>query len=209
MKSITCLCLCAFLFNCSIFAANNNIKLPKPNLKSNTSIMSALSNRKSCRSYSTKNISTQTLSDLLWAASGINRPDGKRTAPSAMNTQNITIYAAMKNGVYKYDAKNNILTKILNKDIKAQIGHQKFLETVPIDLIFVADLSNSKVTDKDQMFYSALNTGYISQNVYLFCAANSLGTVAVGWVQRDKLLKTLTLNKNQHIILAQPVGYPK
>ena len=209
MKTISVI-IGLFLFvSISVFSTENSVKLPPHDLNSNTSLTSALKNRKSCRSYSDKGISTQVLSDLLWSAFGVNRTNGKRTAPTAMNTQNITIYVAMKSGVYIYDAIDNTLKQYLKDDIRNQIGYQEFVSIVPVDLIFVADLSKSKSSEKDKIFYSAMNTGYISQNVYLFCSANNLGTVAVGWMKKDKLAKILKLNKNQRIILAQPVGYPK
>ena len=147
----------------------------------------------------------------MWAGFGLNRKDGKRTAPTAVNAQNITVYAAMEKGVYKYDPEKLQLRPVLNKDIRKDLGYQKFLQRVPVDLIFVADLSSTKfnkMSKDDRMFYSAMNTGYISQNIYLYCASENLATVAVGWVKRDAVSKLLKLGKYQKVMLAQPVAYP-
>lgn len=174
-------------------------------------LMQALKDRKSSREFSEKDIPQQMLSNLLWAAFGINRKDsGMRTAPSACNFQEIEIYAAMKEGLYKYDPPNNTLILTLSEDIREKTGIQKFTQTAPVNLIFVADLSKMGSIAKDMKeFYSATDTGYISQNVYLFCASNGLSTVVLGWVDKEALSKTMQLKPEQKIILTQPVGYSK
>ena len=171
--------------------------------------MQALQDRKSSRDFSSKELSDTILSNLLWAGFGINRKDGKHTAPTAVNAQNIAIYVANKNGVYRYDSEKLLLSPFLKKDIRKEIGYQDFLHVAPIVLIYVADLSSMARINKDErMFYSAANTGYVSQNIYLYCASENLATVAVGWVKRDAVSKLLKLDKKQKVMLIQPVGYP-
>jgi D-serine deaminase-like pyridoxal phosphate-dependent protein len=152
------------------------------------------------------------LSNLLWAACGINRPEsGKRTAPTAMNDQEIDIYVCLKSGTYVYDAKNNVLKAICEGDKRSDMGKQNFLGDASVVLAYVVDYSKmSLVLSKaDKEFYSATDVGYISQNVYLYSASENLATVVLGWIDRDKISKTLLLNKNQKALLSQCVGFPK
>jgi SagB-type dehydrogenase family enzyme len=186
------------------------IKLPQPRTQGGMPLMDALKARKSSRSFSEREIPLDVLSDLLWAAFGINRPEeGKRTAPSSRNWQEIDIYVAMKHGLYLYDAKTNTLEPVLAKDIRALTGTQSFVSKAPINLIFVADFDRmGKASDEDKRFSSAADCGFISQNVYLFCASAGLATVVRGSIDRDTLAKEMKLRPSQRIILAQTVGYP-
>ncbi len=187
------------------------IKLPPPNLNSGKSLMQSLQARKSSRDFSTKKIPVQIISNLLWAACGINRPEsGKRTAPSAVNWQEIDIYVAMAEGLYLYNAKEHILKPVLNRDIRALTGKQSFVKEAPVNLIYVADFSKiSKADIEEKNLYSAADTGFISQNVYLYCASEGLATVIRGMIDKDALSKAMNLTDNQKIILAQTVGYPE
>jgi nitroreductase len=173
--------------------------------------MAALKNRKSTRSFSNKPIPRQLLSDLLWAAFGVNRPDiGYRTAPSPMNSQEIEIYAAEANGLYLYDARFHQLVQLSNEDIRSLCGTQGYVAHAPLNLIYIANFSKfGDMEDERKIFYSATDTGFISQNVYLFCAAFGLGTVVRDWIDRPKLSEKIRLREEQKIILAQTVGYPK
>ena len=185
--------------------------LPSPSTGESGSLMSALKNRKSTRSFSSKPLPQQLLSDLLWAAFGVNRPDsGERTAPSPMNSQEIEIYVATAKGLYLYDARFHQLVQLSTEDIRSLCGIQGFVAHAPLNLIYVADFSKLGDREDDKkMFYSAADTGFISQNVYLFCAAFGLGTVVRDWVDRSVLAEKINLRKEQRIILAQTVGYPK
>ena len=185
--------------------------LPKPKLDTGRSLMQALKDRKSTRSFSTMPLPDQMLSNLLWAAFGVNRPEsGKRTAPSAGNRQEIDIYVAMANGLYLFDAKAHALHPVLSKDIREITGRQRFTQVAPVNLIYVADYAKMGKGGKVQKdFYSATDTGFISQNVYLFCASEQLATVVLGMVDKPKLATAMKLRPDQHIILTQPVGYPK
>jgi SagB-type dehydrogenase family enzyme len=151
------------------------------------------------------------LSNLLWAAFGVNRPDsGKRTAPSAMNWQEIDIYVATQDGLYVYDAKANALNPVSAQDVRGATGQQPFVKEAPLDLFYVADLAKTaKAGGDDQTLYTAADTGFIAQNIYLFCASEGLATVVRGGVDRGALAKLAKLRPDQKIILAQTVGYPK
>ena len=186
------------------------IQLLEPKTDGGMPLMQALKARKSTREYSAEKLPLQVLSNMLWAAWGTNRPDGKRTAPSAMNLQEIDVYVALAEGLYLYDAKANILKPVLAKDIRAITGGQPFVKDAPVNLVYVADYSKmGRVSDKDKAFYSAANTGFIGQNVYLFCASEGLVTVVRGYVDKPALAKVMSLRPDQQVILAQTVGYPK
>jgi SagB-type dehydrogenase family enzyme len=191
---------------------DNMVKLPDPQKQGGMPLMEALNKRKTIRDFKNKKLSEQTLSNLLWAAFGINRPNSeKRTAPSAVNWQEIEIYVSSKSGVYLYNAQQHALEKILDKDVREQTGTQDFVDDAAINLVFVADYTKmgEDMTDEAKKFYSWCDTGYISQNVYLFCASEGLATVVRGMVDREQLRKIINLKDHQRIVLAQTVGYPK
>jgi SagB-type dehydrogenase family enzyme len=192
------------------FSAGDEILLMKPDKTGGIPIMAALNKRKSSRSFSENPLSDQVLSNILWAASGVNRPDsGKRTAPTAMNNQEIEIYAAMKSGLYKYNAVKHSLELILGKDIRALAGSQEFVKDAPLNLIYVADISKvAGGTREEKMLYAGADTGFIGENVYLYCASEGLATVIRGYIEKNALGNAMKLNKNQMIILSQTVGYP-
>jgi SagB-type dehydrogenase family enzyme len=187
------------------------IKLLKPQMDGGRPLMQVLKDRHSSREFSSDELPLQVLSNLLWAAFGINRQDsGKRTAPSAVNWQNIDIYVALAKGLYLYDAKENILKPVLAEDIRAALGTQSFVKDVPLNLIYVADFSKiTRGTEEDKNFYSAAHTGFISQNVYLYCASEGLATVVRGLIDRETVSKVMNLRPDQKVMLAQSVGYPK
>jgi SagB-type dehydrogenase family enzyme len=187
------------------------IQLPKPQMDGGKSLMQALKERKSTRSFSTGKLPDQVLGNMLWAAFGINRPEsGQRTAPSAVNWQEIDIYVATADGLYLYEAKGHTLQPVLAEDIRAETGMQPFVKDAPVELVYVADYSRmGKGTDEEKNLYSAADTGFIGQNVYLFCASEGLATVMRGSVPRQALAKAMKLRPDQKIILAQTVGYPK
>lgn len=185
--------------------------LPPPSTEPNESLIAALRNRKSTRSFNSKPIPDQILSNLLWAAFGINRPEmGYRTAPSPKNSQEIEIYLAKQDGAYLYDPGFHQLVKLSEEDIRSYTGSQRFVSKAPLNLIYVANFSRlGNREDEKKYFYAAADTGFIGQNVYLFCAAFGLGTVIRDWVNRPALAKKLQLREDQKIILAQTVGYPE
>lgn len=173
--------------------------------------MQVLKERKSSRAFSTRKLPMRVLSNLLWAANGINRTaTGGRTAPSAMNQQEIDIYVAMAEGLYLFDAKRHLLQPVLKQDIRALTGQQAYIQDAPLNLIFVADLARVPRTPmEDRDLYAAVDTGFISQNIYLYCASEGLATVVRGGIDRAMLADIMKLRPEQRIILAQTVGYPQ
>jgi SagB-type dehydrogenase family enzyme len=187
------------------------ISLPSPQTDGGKPLMQALKDRHTTREFSSEKLSPQMLSNLLWAAFGINRPEtGKRTAPSAMNWQEIDIYVASADGLYVYDAKGNKLDPVLAEDVRGATGMQPFVKDAPLDLVYVADLAKTgKSSAEDKNFYTAADAGFIAQNVYLFCASEGLAVVVRGSVDRAALAKMMKLRPDQKILLGQTVGYPK
>ena len=198
-------------FSFSLSMAADVIKLPAPQIDGGKSLMQALKERRSERSFDTKKVPVNVLSNMLWAACGINRPAaGKRTAPSAMNRQQIDVYVATADGLYLYDAKGHALKPIVSRDIRALTGKQSFVVQAPVTLIYVADFKKmGNVSDDEKDFYAATDTGFISQNVYLFCASEGLGTVVRGSIDKETLAKTMKIGGHQKITLAQTVGYAR
>lgn len=187
------------------------ITLPAPQTSGGKPLLQALQERKSTRDLAPTPLPLPLLADLLWAADGINRPEiAHRTAPSAMNSQELDIYVATGDGTFVYDAKANRLTPIAAGDIRARTGTQEFVKIAPVALIFVADFSRmvKAKSDADRERYAAIDTGYVSQNIYLFCASAGLATV-VHELDRTGLRDALHLKPDQRIMLAQAVGYPK
>ncbi len=173
-------------------------------------LQSLLQKRRSIREFRPEPLPTPVISRLLWSAFGINRPDGKRTAPSARNRQEIDIYAATSSGLYLYDAKEGRVRQLLSQDIREITGTQSYVRQAPLNLVYVADISRmGATTEEEKIFYSAANTGFICQNVYLFCAAEGLGTTVRAAIDKPLLAQSMKLRPDQIITLAQSVGYPK
>jgi nitroreductase len=175
------------------------------------SVVDALRNRKSTNSFQLQPLPKQKLLELLWAAWGINRPDsGKRTAPSAVNAQEIDIYVLLAEGAYVYDAKGNQLSPVMPQDLRPKSAGQAFMKDAPVHLIFVADYAKYRnIPQSQKELYSACHTGFIGQNVYLFCATQGLGAHFYASVDRSSLKDSLKLREDQAIIYGQAVGYPK
>ena len=213
MKKLLSLLVAVLIVFCSsLVSAQDPIKLFEPDLKSGKLLMEALKERKSTRSFSDKQLSKEILSNLLWAAFGINREGGFRTAPSAYNFQEVDIYVARQEGVFIYESENQVLNPVLNEDVRDIIGSQDFTKDAPLGLIYVADYSKMASGDMDKNakeILASADASFISQNVYLFCASEGLATVVLGWVDKPTLKAKLGLNENQEIIFAQPVGYSK
>ncbi len=186
-----------------------SIQLLPPRTEGGKPLMQALKERKSGRQFSNKEIPLQVLSDMLWAAYGINRPDtGGRTVPSPMDVREMEIYVAKAEGLYLYDPSANTLLAIVAKDLRGLVGTQSYVKEAPINLIYVADYSRMGRLAGSEDFYSAVDVGFISQNVYLYCASEGLSTVVRAWVDRKTLAKEMKLRPQQNIILAQSIGYP-
>jgi len=197
----------------SLFASSlligQTLKLPAPQKTGGMPLMEVLAKRVTVRSFDTANISTQQLSNLLWASFGVNRPDGKRTAPSANNKQEIDIYVLLKNGTYVYDAQNNKLDPVSPEDLRSQAADQQFADA-PVQLIFIADLAKrGGNSEEEKLRMASIDCGYISQNTYLYCTSEGLVTGARATVNRDALISKLKLSPDQRILLAHSVGHPK
>jgi nitroreductase len=207
----------AIVFSTSLFISISaqDIALPAPNKTGGKPLMQALNEMQSTRSFTKDNLTQQQLSDLLWAGWGFNRSDQKkRTAPSSMNVQEIDVYVALPTGLYLYFAESNMLKQINNKDIRKLCGTQDFVAEAALNLVYVADLGKLKKKEGDPIKESDLlssyaNTGFIAQNIYLYCASENLGCVIRGSVPKDKLAPEMGLRPNQVIILSQTVGVPK
>lgn len=186
------------------------VRLPAPQMDGGLPLMQAMAQRRSTREFSTEKLSPQVLSDLLWAAAGVSRPEsGKRTAPSARDWREIDIYVATADGTYRFDPDAHALHGVLSQDIRARTGTQDFVTQAPVNLVYVANLDRMGDAPAEQKsLYAAADTGFIAQNVYLYCASAGLATVVRGSVDRDALATALGLGPNQRVMLAQSVGYP-
>ena len=171
------------------------IKLKAPQLKKGLPVMEALQKRKSVRTFSEKELDLQTISNLLWAANGVNRPaERKRTAPSARNMQPIDIYICLKDGAYFYDAFENILKQTSAADCR--------LLGAPVTIFIVADTAkNDRLNDMD--------AGIVSQNISLFAAGTGLATVVRANMPGAPIRETLALKESQVLKINMPVGYEK
>lgn len=186
------------------------MNLPTATIEGGMPLMQALARRQSQRLFTAERLAPQTLGDLLWAAAGINRTElGGRTAPSAMNAQEITLYAAMAEGLYRYEPQAHRLRLAAASDVRRVTGYQDFVDDACLDLIFVADHGRmSLVPAAQRSAYAHVAAGAMAQNVYLYCAAQGLATVLRAWLDRDALSVAMGLAQDQQVLLAQTVGQP-
>ena len=185
------------------------IPLPPAQKTGGMPLMEAFQLRKSQRSFSSKELTSQQLSNLLWAAYGTNRPDGFRTVPAAKNWYEYDIYVLKSDGWFLYEVSKHALLKMGNEDLRIYGGTQDFVKAAPVILVYVADFDRmTNTTDELRKFFSAVDVGYISQNVYLWCASEGLATIILGQVDKPKVHEVLKLKPAQQVILSQPVAYP-
>lgn len=185
-----------------------DITLPAPQKTGGKPLMEVLAQRKSNREFSKQELSLQQVSNLLWAANGINREDGKRTAPTARNLQEVDIYLFNAKGIYLYDHVKHALKFIKEGDFRGEAAMNPFAKEAPVLLIFVANHDKMGGMPAEAMAtYGATDCGNVSQNVYLFCCSENLNTVAVGSIYKDKIKELIGFNGMA--ILGQPVGLPK
>jgi hypothetical protein len=202
----TLILVCSFV---SYGADPSPIQLPSPQMEGGKPLMQTLRDRITTRTFSEEKLPMQTLSNLLWAAFGINRPDGRRTAPSAKNWQEIDIYVASPDGLFLWDPQKNVLNPIVGKDVRGLTGTQPFVKEAAVNLVYVADYSKATGGGADKDVWVGADTGFISENVYLYCASEGLATVVRANIDRDPLAKEMKLKPEQKIMFAQSVGYPK
>ena len=185
------------------------VPLPPPRRQGGMPMMSALNLRHSTRAYIDRPLAEQTLSDLLWAAYGVNRPSGDRTAPYWRHIMVIDIYAIMADGVWLYDPMSHALVKQSGEDLRAVSGTQDFVGTAPLDLVYVAH--GERMTDvgpQEKRLYASADACFIGQNVYLFCASEGLATVFRGSANQERLGQAMKLPEGQFVTFAQTVGHP-
>jgi hypothetical protein len=186
------------------------IDLPAPARQGGKALMDALTLRRSTREYANRALATQVLSDLLWAAFGVNRPSGDRTAPYWRHIMVIDVYAATADGVWLYEPKTHRLLAHMPGDIRAETGTQAFVGTAPLNLVYVGHGERMQdVPPEERRLYASVDAGFIGQNVYLYCASEGLATVFRGSLDTQKLARTMKLGDGQFVTFAQTVGYPR
>jgi hypothetical protein len=189
------------------------IKLNPPDLNKGISVMQALKKRKTQRDISDKKLTLQQLSDLLWAADGINRPDGKRTAPAAMAIYSVDIYAVLPEGVYLYDVAKHELKPVAKGDFRKLAGMQDFVFIAPVNLVYILNLKGWRnaqrpVSDEKRDLWVRFEVGLVAQNVNLYCASEGLGATVRGLIDQKKFGEVIKVRPEQ-VVLAQTIGYPK
>jgi SagB-type dehydrogenase family enzyme len=186
------------------------LTLPEPRMSGGRPLLDTVKDRKSSRSFKPQPLPLDMLSSILWTAFGINRPEsGYRTAPTAKNSQEIDLYVLLAAGTYLYNARAHRLEPVSAQDLRPLAGVVGFMKQAPLHLVYVADYAKvSKELFAQKELYSAAHTGFIGQNVYLFCASEGLGTVIHISIDRTALVKALNLRDDQGIVFAQVIGYP-
>lgn len=209
-KSVFILCLLIFS-KITVSQELQPIKLLSPQTEKGKTLMKALEERCTTREYSDRAMSLQDISNVLWAANGVNRvKEMKHTAPTAMNWQEIDIYVVLGKGIYRYDPHDSTLYPVVKGDLRDQAGTQDYVKTAPLNLIYVADYSKMKNAEEAKKeSYASADAAFIAQNVYLFCAAFDMGCVVRALVDREILSATLKLRPGQYIVFGQTIGFLK
>jgi len=195
-------------------ASFDTVMLVRPDLDLPASLMKAFKERRSVREYDTLPVMLHHLSELLWAANGVNREDGRRTAPAAVNQQITDIYVILPGGAYLYDVPGSRLLPVASGDLRRLAGKQEFVKTAPVNIIYVADPARFKsrpgpapaIPDEEKLNWARIAIGAQAQNVGLYCASEKLGNVVRAMVDREKLGAALKLGPSQAILLAQTIG---
>jgi SagB-type dehydrogenase family enzyme len=209
LVGMTCLVLLAGFAQAQ---EQKTILLNPPDTTRGLPVMKALAHRASARDFDTTAVSLRDLSDILWAANGINRPaEGKRTAPSAMNAQDVDIYVAMKSGVYLYDPKQNLLRLIVEGDYRNLLaGRQEWVAKAPVILLLVSDISRFRAGQETQKLqWAAMDAAMVAQNVLVFCASEGLACRPRASMESEKLKEVLGLSATQYPLLNVPISYKK
>ncbi|MEZ5444669.1 MAG: nitroreductase family protein [Gammaproteobacteria bacterium] len=190
--------------------SNPSIALPPPEKLGGMPLMEALSRRRSSREFAKDALPLPVLSNLLWAAYGVNRPDGHRTAPSALNEQEVSVFVALPEGAYAYDGAAHALNLVAAADLRRVTGYQDFVDEAPVDLVYVADHARMTMVPVEQRAaYAYTAAGAIAQNVYLYAASSGLAAVIRGWIDRAAIADALGLTHDQQVLLSQTVAYPR
>jgi len=192
-------------------AAEPEIVLVKPDMTGGKPLMQLLAERSSGRTFSGEALTDQQLSDILFAAWGVNRKDGRRTVPTARNVQDMVLFAALPGGLYRYDGAKHALQLVLDQDLRKFCGMQGFHKKAPVVLIYVSDIDKYTacgMTEKDAAFYGPIHAGSIAQSVYLAASSHGLNTVVCNAVDKSALGRAMKLGPQYRIMLTQPVGAP-
>ena len=198
----------ALLCGLTASMAQDAVRLPNPDKSAPMTLFQSRSDRHSERSYSDIPLSEQTLSSLLWATIGVNRPDGHLTAPTAVNAQDISVYVATKDGVSLYDPASHSLRQVSKRDVRSETAdRQQGVANAPVFLIIVSDLSKLGNRGDRTATMAALDAGYVSQNVCLASTALGLATVPRYTMNREVLKEVLGLSDHHLLLLNHPVGY--
>ena len=213
MRNILTIACMAMLMAATSCKAQDNIQLPKPSMDNKVTLMQAFQNRHSTREYADKQIPDDVLSTVLWAACGINRPgEGKITAPSAINVQDIQVYVVRQDGAYLYQPKSNSLEKVSSKDLRAAVaGRQSFAASAPVSLVLVSNHNKfpQQMPREAKTRMGVVDAGYISENICLACSALELNTVPRMTMDTEALKKELGLDDNYDLVLNSQIGYQK
>jgi nitroreductase len=187
------------------------IDLPPPWKDGGKPLAQAVWGRRSIREFADKPVPIEVLSNLLWTACGVNRPaTADRTVPSWRHAIESEIFVAAADGAWSYDARTHRLTQVLADDIRVQTGMQAFVGSAPLNLVYVADGRRLEgASAEEKRLWAFTDTGFIGQNVYLFCASEGLATVFRASLDRGRLAQTLQLPATKFITCVQTVGYPK
>lgn len=186
------------------------IQLNTPDKTRGSAIMKALNDRQSIREYSSESLRPQDLSDLLWAANGINRSDGKRTAPSCRNFQDVEIFVVLPEGAYYYDATEHALNPVATGDYRGAVASgQDFAKEAPLSIVLVADMTKYGNMSENSKMMAAIDVGIVCQNINVACSGLGLATVPRGTMDQATLRTVLKLTDQHLLLMNNPVGYPK
>lgn len=200
----------AFLVLCasvSFADGAQEIILPKPDLNGGKPLMQCFAERRTKRRFDTAKLPEQIVSDILYAADGMNRKDGRKTVPTARNKQNQRVYVFTADGVYLYNSRKHSLVPVCKGDHRKICGTQPFHAKAPLVLVFVSDMSAIGNTPELRALYAGNHSGSASQNVYLYAASRDLATVVCGMLDRKKIKEFLKLAADDMVIFSQPVGF--
>jgi len=211
MKNLLIIIISFIISSVAVSQELHPIKLLPPQTEKGKTLMKALEERCSTREYSDRAMSLQDISNVLWAANGINRvKEMKHTAPTAVNWQEIDIYVVLGKGIYRYDPHDSTLYPVVKGDLREQAGTQDYVKTAPLNLIYVADYAKMKSAEEAKKeSYASADAAFIAENVYLVCAAFDMGCVVRASVDKEKLSVTMKLRPEQKIVLGQTVGFLK
>ncbi len=197
--------------SCKNVNDNDLRTLPAPAGNAKMTLMETLRQRHSVREFSDKDISDAELSEVLWAACGINRPETKKiTAPSAINAQDILVYVCTKGGAWLYIPESNSLKKVCDKDLRPAVaGQQESVAVAPVSLVLVSDHTKFGNHRNGADTMGAIDAGYVSQNICLACTALGLATVPRMTMDKEMLTKELQLDEDKILLVNHPIGYEK